>query len=183
MLTTWSWCRSHNLKGVGPNRTTPTSDVSCKGDLQASLVSPDQLATNPRGSHDPLRFDNSLEWLRTQEGIMIIVLKNINPGPCMWRDQEGEVWEDSECWASIPISCGIWVSPTLNLNVFTNQEVPLSWLVTGFSLCRHDWIIEFTHMASLQPPPPPKNGLAHSPSPQITWLVLCSVPNLCRLIS
>lgn len=162
MLTTWSWCRSHKLKGTVPNKTTPTSDVSCKRDLQAPVASSDQLATNPRGSPDSLRFDNSLEWLRMQEGIMIIVLKNINPGPSKWRDLEGEVWEDSECRASIPFSCGIRVRHLPGTSMYSpTRKFHWAELLLDF---HYAGMIE-----SLNLPTWPVSG--HLLSPRLGWLI------------
>lgn len=143
MLTNRTWCGSLKLKGIVPSKTALTSNVSCKWGPEASGTS-DWLATHLRGSHDCLRFDNSLEWLAGLRKALYLWLqfycKEYKSGPFEWRHR-GRIWEGSQCWASMPSPCGtLGVSPSCNIIVFTNYRahgiqsfywvfIMLAWLI------------------------------------------------------
>lgn len=111
MLTTWSWCRSCKLKGLVPTRLPPLQMPTANGVPRPLTILTDWLQISG-GLPAAFKFDNSLEWLRTQESATLMITVQFErlyrSGPSK-SGHIGRVWEDSECWAFMPSPCGIRV--------------------------------------------------------------------------
>lgn len=77
------------VKGTDPNKTPFVSDTSQRFRGLHITGTSDQLATSFRESHDPLRFDNSLEQLIKLKKTLYLWLqfyyKRYKPGPAKYR--------------------------------------------------------------------------------------------------
>lgn len=160
------------MKGSVLHKTALTSDASYTSGVPrppASLTDWLQIW----GFHNPCRFGNSLgqltEFRKTLCLLLTFYYKGHKSGPVKWRATEGKVWEGPKHTASVPSPYGIRVHYPPDVNVFTNQEAPLSTDVQSFigiSLHTESLATRLNSISSHQHPLPKSGDWADSTWPK-----------------